>query len=102
MPFGSPNRAACLYLKKRSRCIRLKKIYVVDRGFGIVKTGDAYGRRVMTEEQVRNYLQNEDARYKGMSSLMDQELRNLRRKRASTWEKKFGDQDPTLTFVFIQ
>src|SRR5262249_53391736 len=59
---------------KSKRLHEIKKIYVVDTGFGFVKTKDADGHRLLTEDQAEGYLQKQEARYQGMAALLEQEL----------------------------
>jgi hypothetical protein len=70
-PLGLP------VVEKSKPLHQIKKLYVVDQGTGIVKTHDARGNRLMTEDEVREFFENEKARYQRMASLLEQELRRV-------------------------
>jgi len=52
----------------------VKKIQIVQSGLNIVKTQDAYGQRLMTNDQANEHLKKAEARDKRMVSLLKAEL----------------------------
>ena len=52
----------------------VKKIHIVQSGFNIVKTKDADGRSLMTDEQAREQLEKVEAHDNRMVSLLETEL----------------------------
>jgi hypothetical protein len=67
-PLGLP------LLQKLKPLHQIKKLYIVDSGTWIVKTHDAQGSRLLTKEKVREFAEEQKARYHRMTSLLEQEL----------------------------
>ena len=56
---------------------QIKKIYVVNTGSWIVRTGDGRGSRLLTKDQVREFGEKKKARYQRMASLLEHELNSV-------------------------